>query len=323
MIRKDASTFPTEYSVTPLRDDNNRHTGWLLVVRDTTARKYQENLLRESESRFRNLTESSPDAILVFQDDRLVFCNEAAWKLLGARSSKELLGNSLGDFTPADPEFSDQTLKELCTGDRLPKQHTERYITRLDGTAITAEVGIRETVYFGRPALQVVAHDVSDRKEIEKKLRETTRDLQHERELLTSKNAALREVISQVDNEKKDLRSQLQSNVDRIIHPLLRSLSVHVQPSGQEFLKLLQSHLNDLVSPFVRRLDQAAERLSPRELEVCNLISQGLTSKDIARILGISEHTVLKLRQRVRRKLDLTNEDVNLSTYLSGLRDDH
>ncbi len=61
-------------------------------------------------------------------------------------------------------------------------------------------------------------------------------------------------------------------------------------------------------------------KLSPREREICNLIKGGATSKEIAASLSISLATVRKHRELIRRKLGLTNKDINLLSYLSGMQ---
>jgi DNA-binding CsgD family transcriptional regulator len=59
--------------------------------------------------------------------------------------------------------------------------------------------------------------------------------------------------------------------------------------------------------------------LSPAELRICDLIRRGMGSKEIATEAGISVETVDTHRRNIRRKLKITNEAVNLSTYLQAL----
>ena len=66
-------------------------------------------------------------------------------------------------------------------------------------------------------------------------------------------------------------------------------------------------------------ITQLFSKLSPREIEICSLIKIGETSKEIAKALKISAATVQKHREAIRRKLGLTNRDVNLPSYLKNL----
>jgi DNA-binding CsgD family transcriptional regulator len=58
---------------------------------------------------------------------------------------------------------------------------------------------------------------------------------------------------------------------------------------------------------------------SPNELQVANLIRQGKTSKEVARLLNLSIRTVDSYRDSIRKKLGLKNKKVNLRTYLASL----
>jgi len=56
--------------------------------------------------------------------------------------------------------------------------------------------------------------------------------------------------------------------------------------------------------------------LTPTEVNICNLIRNGLQTKEIARMRGVSTATIKRHREHIRRKLKIANSDVNLATYL-------
>lgn len=62
--------------------------------------------------------------------------------------------------------------------------------------------------------------------------------------------------------------------------------------------------------------------LTPAETRVCDMIRRGLTTKEIANIQSISASTVSRHREHIRRKLGLTNKEVNLTTYLNTFMSD-
>ena len=60
-------------------------------------------------------------------------------------------------------------------------------------------------------------------------------------------------------------------------------------------------------------------KLTPREMEICTMIESGLTSKEIPEQLNISCQTIDNHRKSIRKKLDITNKNINLSSYLLHL----
>jgi DNA-binding CsgD family transcriptional regulator len=147
----------------------------------------------------------------------------------------------------------------------------------------------------------------------------TDSKLRDEQQLLRDKNTALREVLKQIEDDKRHITLQVQTNVDRVVAPILRMLSNKVNSSEQHYLTLLSDSLKDITSPFMSNLENQSRMLSPREGEICNMIRNGMSSKEIAVALDISLHTVLKQRQRIRKKLGITSDQINLASYLQTI----
>ena len=76
--------------------------------------------------------------------------------------------------------------------------------------------------------------------------------------------------------------------------------------------QMLSYHLSEDIDLFRDRYS----RLTPRELNICELIRSGKSSKQIASNLNISLGTVNKHREQIRRKLGISNKEINLGTYL-------
>jgi len=162
-------------------------------------------------------------------------------------------------------------------------------------------------------------NDITDRERAEQELKATNNELEIERTLLQNKNVALREVLDQIDAHKQQTGRQLQANVNRVILPMLHIISEKLHPDDRHLMKLVESALTDLLDPIAGCLEQKHSNLSPREIEVCNMIKNGFSSKQIASILSVSVHTVNNQRRNIRKKLKIGDNRANLETYLKSL----
>lgn len=84
-------------------------------------------------------------------------------------------------------------------------------------------------------------------------------------------------------------------------------------------LDILESALNDVVSPFTRDLSIRHLNLTPKEIEVVNLVKYGKTTKEIADMLNLSSRTIESHRKNLRKKLSITSKKINLRAYLSSI----
>lgn len=141
-----------------------------------------------------------------------------------------------------------------------------------------------------------------------------------ERKSLQEVNAALRIVLSNIEEEKKRIYDTMQLNIDKVIMPILHSLMPVIGKEKQKYLDILKSSLEEITSPYTSQVINRFHSLTSTEVNICNMIRNGLTTKDIAALRGISTDTVSRHRERIRRKLKITNQKVNLTAYLQSLK---
>jgi PAS domain S-box-containing protein len=137
-----------------------------IYAMDITARQHAEEARRESEERYRTLVNLSPDGIMVHAKGRYVFANPAGLKLFGAASPEEIIGRRVLELVHPDSQAT--VRRRLKAGERLDIREVK--ILRLDGQTVEVEVAATPITYGGKPAIQVVLRDITERKRAEEAL---------------------------------------------------------------------------------------------------------------------------------------------------------
>lgn len=173
-----------------------------------------------------------------------------------------------------------------------------------------------------RKLLEEIAQRISEiavRAITEKELQENNNLLLMERKALQEANAVLRTVLSNIEDEKRRIYENVQLSIDNVIMPILHSLTPAVAKDKRKYVEILKANLEEITSPYVNRLLYQFRALTPTEVNICNMIRSGLRNKEIAELRGISAATVDRHREHIRRKLEIANRKINLTTYLQSL----
>src|SRR6266850_5039311 len=151
------------------------------VATDITDHKRAEQVLRETEERYRLLFESNPQAMWVYDRENLAFLavNEAAIFHYGY-SREEFLSMTIKDIRSAEdvPVLLDNLSNEIGVSVAGAWRHRKK-----DGTNIDVEIISHPLVFAGRNAKLVLANDITERKRAEEALRETEEQLRQSQKL--------------------------------------------------------------------------------------------------------------------------------------------
>ncbi len=275
-----------------------------------------ESALKTSEELLRTILDSSPDAITVTDSSgRVIECNRATLEQLRYNSKKDLLHkDSLELMAEKDQARAIRNIEEVVREGSM--QNVEFQVVRKDGTMFEAEAS-SSVIKDAKGELRgfvFVTKDITDRKASEAALLLSQSELRDQKKALEQKNIALGEIIAQVEIEKQKIKDDITLNVQRVLVPILDKMEV--LPNPKPLLDVLRQSLDNVASYYASRITEKTANLTPREVEICNMIRGGLSSKDIAELLKISLATVERHRKNIRTKLDLTNQDVNLATFL-------
>jgi PAS domain S-box-containing protein len=173
--RKDGTSFPVDYTSTPIRDKSGRLLGALVTFRDITRRKQSENALRDSERRYRSLVEAARDVIVTLSAEGRITSLNPAFEAVTGWSRDEWLGQSFEPLVhPQDLPMVLQMFQQTLIG-KLNPAYEARIRSRSD-KYLVGEITATPQIEAGRVvgALAFV-RDVTRRKELEEQLAQTQR----------------------------------------------------------------------------------------------------------------------------------------------------
>lgn len=290
------------------------------VFANALARKIADIELKGAFVRYQTLFESANDAIFVMSNGKIAECNGHCVALFNCASKADIVGHEPGEFAPplqADGEDSldkNNRLVELAKSG-VPQQFYWK-CRRKDGSIFDAEISLNCFKASGELLLLAIVRDVTLHIVAKEILKEANDRLQSEREMLGEKNAALRAILSEIEQQRIEYEEKVCASLKNIFAPSLKKLRATDGKLNNKDLMKLEDAFESLVGQGVNTFKENYAKLSPRETEVCELIAQGRSSKEISDLLNVAPQTIHKHREIIRRKLKIQNLEINLPTYL-------
>ena len=277
---------------------------------DVSERERGAIALQACEARFGEAFDSHPIAfLLTSRDARIVRANGAFCELVGY-SPEQLEVMRFVDLTASEHRDAVREAgRELWSSDKA-RVDLEARCVRKDGARVWIRLIASLVKSFGEGERLARASvvDIDTRKNAQARAANAA-------ELLVQKSAALRELVHQVQRERAKTERRVRANVNRLIVPAVARLRRRADDASAQELAWLERELRQLTAGLADDLPGATE-LSCRELQVCALIREKLSSARIAETLRISEHSVKVHRRNIRRKLGLTGRGVNLAAFV-------
>jgi len=251
----------------------------------------------------------------VFDKGIFTEANDAAAYIYGLSRGEEVIGRQLKDFMEPGNTKNKEKMREFVQNRFLIK-NLLTYEKNIEGDLryivnnITPCIMDDQLLYIWGASL-----DISELLNLQEELNISRKELAIQKSALEEKNAALKELLTHIELDKKDFKDRVVANIDQVILPSLDK--IRLSNGDETQIEQMRKALEDLTSSFGMKVTDRKINLTPREIEVCNLVKNGLSSKEIARMLKIALHTVEKHRRTARKKLGLTSKGINLQSHLS------
>jgi PAS domain S-box-containing protein len=290
--------------------------GLAFSYHDVTAQRRAEEALRRSEERYRKAFRCSPDSITISElaTGRYIEVNEGFVRMTGYTHDEVIGRTSVDVGIWKNPEDRAGVVK-ILKRDGSARDYETDFVTK-DGEVLRCMVSSEWFELDNQRCAVMIARDVTEQKQYEEQLRRTSHDLERERHELTEKNIALKQILDHIEQEKSEFRKEISARIETLLKPMIAKLKNNGGHLTKKDISQLETSLNGIVGADVDRFKENLTKLTPRELDICELIKKGYSSKEIAAFLSVSVQTVHKHRQLIRRKLQLNNQDVNLAAYL-------
>ncbi len=129
-----------------------------------------------------------------------------------------------------------------------------------------------------------------------------------------------RVLLKRIEKDKSEMEKQILLSIKDLVIPYLDSLkNTRLSARQTSFIEIIKSNLNEIVSPFSKKLSASNLYLTPKEIQVANLVKENKGTKEISELLGISISAVQFHRHNIRKKLGLINKKMNMCTFLQSL----
>ena len=300
----------------------------LNFVTDITKQVEAEEALKKSEHMLSDIINFLPEATFAIDmKGKIILWNREMEKMVGVKAA-DMLGKD--NYEHALP-FHGKRMPMLIDMVQNPgKRNLKQYPSfKKEKNFLYAEYSFQlknETRWLWSKASPIYDHnskligaiesmqDVTD-------FRKAVAELKNKSQHLEEANTALKVLLEHRKNDRSEIEEKIAGNVKTLIMPYLNKLkTTGLNPVQTAYADILESHLEEIVSPFLANMTIRQANLTPREIQIADLVKEGKSAKEISQILNIAVHTANNYRKRLRKKFSLQNKDKNLRVHLLSFK---
>jgi len=306
----------------PIKDASGNVVAAIEMVDDITVRVLAERALKESEARYRTIFETTGAATMIIGEDMTIFMVNTEFEEQSGYKKAEVERKMKWTEFIADDEGMLERMIEYHRLRRVDEVAAPRnYEFRFrDKSGQVRDVYMTIAMIPGTMMSVASLLDITERKKAEKELLVREEELKVKSRNLEELNTALKVLLKHREDDREELEERILSNVQELVIPYLEKLKRTPLKSDQlAYMGIIESNLDDILSPFLRKMTSKYLNLTPREIQIATLIREGRTTKEISEVLNISSRAVEFHRDNIRVKLGLKNKKANLRSFLLSL----
>ena len=254
--------------------------------------------------------------VFIYQKTTVVWINNWLEDFLG-QPKEEIIGRSVESFIEKLTQYNMDSVSYNTI--KYSEQDTAQRQMAIYDPAIgmfRLEIIIDELSFDNEKLGYGIVADISNFKILQQELQASQKQVEMGKTALQKKKIAFDEVLSTMEEHKAKTISKLTNYLEQKVSPVLRQLKESADESQMPLINLLEEDLRAISVDFNKRMASQWSNLTSRELQVCHMIRNGYSSKEIATALGLCLSTIHKHRETIRKKLGIRNKHINLNSYL-------
>ena len=163
--------------------------------------------------------------------------------------------------------------------------------------------------------------DITKEVESLNRLKEGKKELESKTELLKDANMALKIMLQKSTENRKDIEEEVFSTLKKMVAPYISKIKkAEINPDVTEYINTLEANLRHVASPFSRNLSFEYITLTPKEIQVANLVRDGRSTREISEALNMKMGTTEFYRNKIREKIGIRGKKIRLRTHLLSIR---
>jgi PAS domain S-box-containing protein len=287
------------------------------LMKETKEHKRAKEIVQESEAIYRTIFETTGTATVILEKNMIISLVNTEFEKLSCYSKDEVEGKKYWtEFILEEDVESMKEYYELRRGNpKAVSRNHELCFTDRQGTIKHVFMTISLIPNTEKSVASFL--DVTEHKRADEALKKREQELEIKSHYLEESNTALKVLLRHQEDDKIEFQGNILANTKELIMPYIDKLKKSRLAADQmAYLNILETNLSNIISPFLRNMTLKHFNLTPREMQVANLVKNGKSSKEIAQLLNLSTRAIEFHRENIRQKLGLKNKKANLQSYL-------